>query len=360
MDRRESLKVLLLGALGARSLSPDELAAAESGSPAHGTAGLASFRSRWAAWPNMSWAGPEYWGNRLQDWRVRTGRLVSRTRGPNRTLHCLTHRAEGANFTTRVHFELDAAAMKGDPAARVGLRFGLQGRFPGVRSAAVHGTGIDAAIDAAGYLWLGENRSATAIDVSGPVELRLRSRAEPGGARVELTGGTLGPTGESLGIDPPAASHIETLFDATAVLGNLALLSHHPSASGASGPGSVPASTPAPAATFLDWTIDGPDVQATPAAAFGPIWFAQYTLHRGILKLTAQLAPIDGIEGLRVGLELRRGGGGWTQVATAPVDGLARTAEFRIEGWDAARPADYRVVANVPLTTGPETFEYRG
>ncbi|NIR43689.1 MAG: hypothetical protein GWM93_16510, partial [Gemmatimonadetes bacterium] len=33
-----------------------------------------AFESRWRTSPDRDWAGPEYWANRLQDWRVRNGR----------------------------------------------------------------------------------------------------------------------------------------------------------------------------------------------------------------------------------------------------------------------------------------------
>ena len=47
-------------------------------------------------------------------------------------------------------------------------------------------------------------------------------------------------------------------------------------------------------------------------------------------------------------------------VATAHVDSLSRTARFRVEGWDVARAAKYRVRLTLPLSNGPETSEYLG
>ncbi|NIR34571.1 MAG: twin-arginine translocation pathway signal protein, partial [Actinobacteria bacterium] len=89
--------------------------------------------------------------------------------------------------------------------------------------------------------------------------------------------------------------------------------------------------------------ISGAGIDSDPARTFGPIYFAQYTLHRGTLKVTGQLAPIDGVPGVTVSLETRAPDGTWTPRGQADIDRLARTARFRIEGWDARQPAGYRL-----------------
>ena len=88
MNRRETLRLLLLTAFGSKGfIRVPGLIAQES-----------SFRSLWQNWPDMRWAGPEYWGNRLQDWSIRDGVLVCGVRAPNRmddpeeVAHCMkTH-----------------------------------------------------------------------------------------------------------------------------------------------------------------------------------------------------------------------------------------------------------------------------
>ena len=56
------------------------------------TAESLPFTSSWEVQPERYWAGPEYWANRLQDWRISQGRLecINGT-DPKRTLHLLTH-----------------------------------------------------------------------------------------------------------------------------------------------------------------------------------------------------------------------------------------------------------------------------
>ena len=54
---------------------------------------------RWTNEPDRQWAGPDFWGNRLQDWRVHDGRLECTATAPRlrvRTLHLLTRRLGAA------------------------------------------------------------------------------------------------------------------------------------------------------------------------------------------------------------------------------------------------------------------------
>ena len=80
---------------------------------------------------------------------------------------------------------------------------------------------------------------------------------------------------------------------------------------------------------FHEWRVAGSKIEPPPERAFGPILYSLHTLSRGVLKLTAQLAPIDKPSGV-VALEVERTPGRWTSVANAPVYPLARTASFRV------------------------------
>jgi len=138
MDRRESLKLMLLTAAGpGRILDPQTAAAAPVG-----------FVSPWHDWPDLRWAGPGFWGNRLQDWEVHEGTLRCRTRGPGRTLHLLTHRATALPYGVGVQI---AVPSQPGPDTRVGFRLGGRGRFDDYRSAAVHGLPGSSAAHTAGF-----------------------------------------------------------------------------------------------------------------------------------------------------------------------------------------------------------------
>lgn len=72
------------------------------------------------------------------------------------------------------------------------------------------------------------------------------------------------------------------------------------------------------------------------------ICFALYTVHNNILKLTAQLYPLDESDPRVARLEIANDGD-WREVARAEVVAPGWTAVFRVEPWDMTREARYRV-----------------
>jgi len=70
--------------------------------------------------------------------------------------------------------------------------------------------------------------------------------------------------------------------------------------------------------------------------------FALYTVNNNVLKLTAQLYPLDESDPRTVRLEIKEGGK-WKQVAQAKVIERGWTATFRVENWDTSRDIEYRV-----------------
>jgi len=72
------------------------------------------------------------------------------------------------------------------------------------------------------------------------------------------------------------------------------------------------------------------------------ICFALYTVHDGILKLTAQLYPLKDGESPTLRLEAKRGGR-WTEVARTEIVNPGWTAPFRVEKWDVTKDVPYRV-----------------
>ena len=72
------------------------------------------------------------------------------------------------------------------------------------------------------------------------------------------------------------------------------------------------------------------------------ICFALYTVHNGILKLTAQLYPLDDSDPRTVRLEVQRDGQ-WREAATTQIVNPGWTAPFRVEPWDMTQEVPYRV-----------------
>jgi len=72
------------------------------------------------------------------------------------------------------------------------------------------------------------------------------------------------------------------------------------------------------------------------------ICFALYTVQNNVLKLNAQLYPLEPGEDRTVRLEIMQDGK-WKQIAQTRVIEEGWTAPFRIERWDSTRNAEYRV-----------------
>ena len=335
MDRRTSIKALAVGAITPAALL------GRLGKPGQ----AATFESQWDRWPDVRWAGPAYWGNRLQDWHLREGEVECQSAGPNRTLHLLTHRLGEA----RSAFETSADVRLLDPQAAspgyVGFRVGAKGPFEDYRSAAVFGEGLDVGLASDGRLVIGEERGETDVRLDAPVRLRLA--AEPQGAGYRLT-----LEARAEGEAEPLASLTAEGVPADALVGNVALVSHFE--------GEALDDEPTrPTARFAHWTMEGEKVVHDGEATFGPVCFAQYTLHRGTLKMTAQLAPIEEIQGSEVALEIEEEGA-WKEIGRSAVDPLARIARFRVEDWDRQADVPYRVRVTLPLQGGREDFFYAG
>lgn len=330
MRRRELLQALSSLLVAPRALRDSARDAARSQAPA--------FRSRWSDWPAIRWLGPEVWANRLQDWAIEDGAAVCKTAGRNRAAYCLTQRVDSA--TTRLTADVTVLVNTALPAVNAttfGFRVGAKGRREHYLSAVVYGTGLDVGLTADGRLRIGDRVGESRVTMTGPVRLRLECEMTGTKAQLQLTAtDAAGATTTTAAVRPAVDVH-----------GPLGLLSHVDAADSL---GTV--------ARFSDWTIDGAGLVNDPAAAFGPVAFAHYTVHRGTLKLTAQLTPIESIAGLRVALEFDEGGE-WVAAQTQHVDPAARTAEFGVP-WSHTRPVPYRVAVTLPLGGTPSTFHYPG
>ena len=82
------------------------------------------------------------------------------------------------------------------------------------------------------------------------------------------------------------------------------------------------------------------------------ICFALYTVQDQVLKLSAQLYPLQEGESREVYLEIERDGA-WKRIATEKVDELGWMATFRVEQWEHSQDWQYRVVH-------PGGAKYRG
>ncbi len=349
-DRRGFLKRTTAGLLGAAlgGSAAAGYAGTQAGAASEG-ATQPAFESRWPRGVERPWLGTHYWANPLQDWRLaKSGRVEMIGAGANRNVHLLTHRlaARGGAFAMRAHLGFYDRPGTG----RAGFLIGVQGPEDEYRSDAVYGEGMPVGLTSEGRLFIGdETGEPSALPREGAVlEVAAESAAQSGDESYTLVLDLRHPAnGQRLG------QMRRSGLDPGALAGGVALLA------GFEEDGDAPGAWGVPRLWFEGWQLGGDKVEAHPERAFGPIFFAQHTLSRSTMKMTAQLSPVGAGDDEAARLQVRRGGA-WTTVAEAPVHGLARTATFRVEGWDDAQDVPYRLAYRYQGHGGTQTHHYEG
>lgn len=285
------------------------------------------------------WLGPQFWANPLQDWRSAGDRIECHVSGGDRNVFWLTRELgeKAGDFAVRVRLgRIDLNGSTGP--GWVGFRFGMRGHFGDYRDTAIKGIGIEAGVTTDGRLFVGRLEAAgPRIGTLDDLELRL----EAAGTRVTLRAGSESVTAEI----PPQW-----------LAGGVALVCH----AGAP-PDALPVMREPAAANsgkpnqnrrdnvrfwFRDWTLTGAKAVERPERAWGPILFAQYTLSRRVMKMTVQLAPV---EGDLPPVELRARG---RAIAKAAVEPISSTATFRVADWDDHADTPYTIAFQGHTYTG--------
>ena len=295
-------------------------------------AGLAradEFRSAWPSGVTRTWVGPEYWTNPLQDWRMSGGRLECVRSGRDRNVHVLT--CQLADRKGAFHTEVTLGLPR--KAGWAGFRVGIKGAVDDYRHSVLYGKGLNAGITAGGKLFIGNPGGKG--ELPGKVKLRLAARPSGNGYRLELS--ALDPSdGKEL------ASVSRNAVKGNQLVGNMALVAHQTKA------------------WFADWAISGEKVEVSEDQTFGPILFSQYTLSRGVMKMTAQMPPLGDHESRVVRLQVKKNGN-WRTIETANIDPMARTATFRVEDWDSSRDVPYRLAYALTVADGSrKDFHWTG
>src|SRR5690606_12109676 len=239
-------------------------------------------------------------------------------------------------------------------------------RFDDYRCAAVFGEGLDVGVTMAGQLFVGKNKSPQRVDMSG--QRRLALMATPEGDQYRL----------SLSIADAAAGNLLDKLEVGSIasdrlVGNVALVQHYathdrevvgfPDRESWEGVTedalSVQGKEEHPTASFADWHIAGAKFMYNEHQVFGPVCFAQYTLHKHVLKLTSQFAPIETIAGHQVELQLKVGND-WQTVQRGTISSVGRIVRFRIGDWRHEKDVPYRIRVTLPLKRGTRVYDYEG
>ena len=319
------------------------------------------------------WPGPEYFANRMLDWQVKAGRLECLTDNkgkPMRTVHRLTHFASEKPGILEMEVLTGTISLTSNTKPSLntwtGFLIGVGGDHVDFRISALchhwpaQDGGLIVAIDGTGQVVIRSNTATQKLtDLSNPDKAwpRLAGKAIkgpafgnsiPGKVRLHLKAPPH-ENGKTYRIAASARTFEGELIhqfntpevDSKLVDGNLALVSHHSSSMNGHG------------YWFRDWKASGTKLREDPGRALGPVFAAQYTLSRGILKLTAQLPALGKQDSQEAELHIRPGQGEhWRKATTGKLHDHSFTIPFRVENWDSSREHAYRVVYKV--RTGPD------
>lgn len=297
-----------------------------------------------------TWIGPEFWTNPLQDWQLNEGRIECISSGGDRNVFLLTHELAEREGSFKMEVLLGPLTDSNISAETgwVGFKVGIRGEFDDYRDNAVRGEGFRLGFTTDGRLFIGALNVSQALTGSIRDSLRLSMMATPENKKYGITLRAYNAEGELQG------EIQKTDIDPDWMEGGVALVCSHGSVkntpdvrpviddgnwgnrAGTDRGGDVKV-------WFSDWTLSGNKVQHFPERAWGPILFAQHTLSKGLLKITAQMAPL-GHDAQTVQLEVQSANGKWMIAGEAPIDGLSRTATIRVEKWNDERNVPYRLV----------------
>lgn len=302
------------------------------------------YLSNWQTLPDRSWAGEMLWANRLQDWQIKNGGLECIIRGRNRTVALLTHDlgSQKGEFSIKTDFRFLNREVSED---FIGFRIGNKGPIDDYRSAAIYGKGLNLGIRTDGKWVLGEKVVDSNLnpEIFSKV-LSFEVTGEPQSEGLYTLKMQLMDSGTIL-----AETSISQV-NADQLQGGLALFCH----------GETKEQQEfTPSARFENWRVDGTKLRSNVAQTYGPIYFAQYTVHNNTVKLSAFCAPV-GQTADDVVLEIKENNT-WKTAATSPVDPVSLIAAFRLTDWKATSPVPYRlrlILKNKDYQ--PIPYEYEG
>lgn len=281
---------------------------------------------------DQTWIGPEFWANRLQDWKLEDGQLVCLNEtNPMRTVHLLTHnlgdRAGGFELAVELNM---VEIVEGN--ANAGILFGAGAKQDYRQAALIHHSygkhgGLYVGVSRSGELFLRdfetENTRLGKVDLGEGVfksKVSLSISVDKEGYLTAVVNSDSSELGRLEGISIPADR----------LIGSIAIVSNPDS------------ETKKGRFTFDNWKISGDKIDQHDDRSAGPIIGTQHTLAKGTLKLTAQLMPLGEDRKGVPWMELMNGDT-WERMQEAEVIRPGYTAHFRSENWESTKDHEYRI-----------------
>ena len=325
---------------------------------------------------NRTWIGPDFWANPLQDWQLNNGQIECVTSGGFRNVFLLTHEIGSQKGDFRISIWAENSNPKGDTLTKgwIGFEIGIRGEFDDYRDNAVRGRGFPIGITTDGRLFIGKmdpvQKPIPDISLNDfHIEINAVQQQDDNYTIIINVRHVETHARTSLHTNDRASTYKTTRKNIPSnwIEGGIALMCHNGSLvefpdkrvnveypNWGTSPGTQQGGNIR--FGFSEWKISGDKISVYNDRAFGPILFAQYTLGKGILNMTAQMPPIGKEDGQTVDFQTKSGIQ-WKTISSAPIEALSRMATFRIKDWDASKQIQYRLKYQL-ITKGNKLKDY--
>ena len=292
------------------------------------------FSSNFKTSKTRIWIGPEYWANPMQDWQLDSGMLECLVSKKNRNIHVLTEKLDTVrgDFKMEVDVNLYNRSESKKGKNWIGFSIGSKGEFNDYRDNAIFGKGLNIGVTTNGNLFIDDIPEIDNLH-------REAQKALTNGARLNVD---IHPEEDTYRIsiaitdiqsDKVISKIVKNAIPNEKLVGDLVLISNYYTNSNIK------------SVAFKNWNFMGSKLKSNKDHVFGPILFSQYTLSKGTLKLTAQMAPVI-LNNEKVRLQVKRNNS-WETIRGISIDKDARTATFKIDNWDDKFDIPYRLCYNI-------------
>ncbi|NRA48256.1 MAG: hypothetical protein HRU12_03920, partial [Phaeodactylibacter sp.] len=290
----------------------------------------------WSEEITQQWIGRHFWQNSYRDWRQQNGRIEVVKPGGDRSAVITTHAIDSTKaFTLSTELGQLQQAKKGT-TGWAGFKLGLKGRWLHTsdwRNQMVTSHGTPMGITQDGTLFIG-SIAKNAPKLKNLKKLSLTLVATPIGEKIQLT----------LTAKNAEETHvIKSSLSQEQITGLFALTSHN---GAVKKNGQFEETKRNGNGTLAHWfdvfKAEGKGITNTPERQFGPIAFNQFVTSSGILRMNAQLTPLDIKYTKSIDLEVQKNGS-WEKISTAKYHQPSSTALFKVPHWDESKDTPYRV-----------------
>ena len=313
--------------------------------------------SNWDPSMESIFLGREFWANRLQDWRVKNGRIEC-LNGIDalRTVHILTHEINNERSGLKIELTFGVihdGALKNDALAGIligggSLDIDYRGRSLIFNRPGKNG-GLLAGINSIGELViLDMEKNLEPLAKSDPVPVLLDKIGD--GLSIIAT---IQPVNDNYIINFTEISTATTIsceIPGEKLTGNIAIVAHK---GGVDGSGSF---------WFKDLNLSGSKLSIDPERSLGPIVSTMHTLSRQKLKMSVQMMPVGSSQPKEIFLKYKNEGEDiWQPEVRSRINTDGYIAQFSIEDWDDSKSYDYQVEYKYMDNAGVETSStYQG